>query len=761
MKLIKYTGILMALILAGCSAASRLKKADAFYEKTAYAKAAEIYADIVDGKNVDTKHIKMRLADCYYQYGESQKAEEIYIELVKDPTLPNEDIYKYAQTLKENGKYAESKEWMEKFTTSAQADQRAEKYKADSAYLTEILAQEPYFELKHLKENTPHSEFGGYPMTDSLVYFVSNRRDFVMVQHQHSYNAKRFLDLYGANRAKDGELSEITRKSKRINKRYHEGSLCFTPDKKKVYFTQNNMAKGKMRRDDRGVQNLKIHIAEVQADGKWINKTEFPLNNKDYSVGHPSLSTDGKTLYFASDMPGGVGGSDIYKVEVKENGTFGEPINLGTEINTEGQEMFPWISAENILFFSSDGQPGLGGLDVYGTIFKSNGEVAEIINLGKPVNSEKDDFAFLLTSNDTTGYVSSNRTTGTGSDDIYATKQLRPLKLDLVVQGVVKDKHSREPIAEATVELLDAERKVIATLTSDKEGKYEFSLDPEKKYFLSAKKENYFDNIREFNTINLPKDEEVLKKSITLEKDPGLSLLAIVTDAKTKQPLDSVTMLITDNMTGQKDTLLLPVTGMYQRALADKKLNDRGSYNFELFRDGYIPKTVTYNTKFDREGQYEVHAEVDMSMDPIVKDLSEMVEINPINFDLNKYNIRPDAARELDKIVEIMNEYPDMVVELGAHTDCRGSKAYNTRLSDRRAKSSARYIQKRINDPKRIYGKGYGETKLLNNCACEGRVKSNCSEEDHAENRRTEFRVISVGKENVKVKNNSSDSFDD
>ncbi len=181
-------------------------------------------------------------------------------------------------------------------------------------------------------------------------------------------------------------------------------------------------------------------------------------------------------------------------------------------------------------------------------------------------------------------------------------------------------------------------------------------------------------------------------------------------------------------------------------------------FNLVLQKEGYFTKTITYNQLFDREGQYDVHGVLDMTLEPEVKDLRELVQINPINLD--KFNIRPDAAKELDKVVEVMNRYPNMVVELGSHTDCRASKAYNEKLSSNRAKASAEYIKKRITNPERIYGKGYGESRLLNDCACEGNVKSDCSEEEHEKNRRTEFKVISTGDNKVKVVNTSSDSFD-
>jgi outer membrane protein OmpA-like peptidoglycan-associated protein len=245
-----------------------------------------------------------------------------------------------------------------------------------------------------------------------------------------------------------------------------------------------------------------------------------------------------------------------------------------------------------------------------------------------------------------------------------------------------------------------------------------------------------------------------------LEKDPGLSLYALITDHKTGEPLENVTITIIDNFTNEKQVFITNQAGDYRRPLSDKKLGDKGSYQFIIEKEGFFSKTVVYNQQFNEPGQYNVHEGLDLGIDKEVKDLAEMIQINPINFDLNKYNIRPDAAVELDKIVKIMNEYPDMVVELGSHTDCRASYAYNEKLSDRRAKASAEYIKKQITNPERIYGKGYGESRLLNDCACEGNVKSDCSEEEHSLNRRTEFKVISTGSDKVKVKNTITNSFE-
>ncbi len=759
MKQIILSVIIVLSSLVAFGQSGKLKKADNLYNLIAYAEAANLYEELI-GSEVDSPELKSKLADCYYQTGATDKAETYYSEVVSTPEASEQDIYNYAQSLKENGKYELSDEWMSKFHAKKSIDSRAKEFANNKTYVERIEAQGAYFSLKHLAINTANMEFGGYPYGESGSYFVSNRRKSAVIKRTHTYNNQSYLDLYQANIASNQELENANFHSKKVNKKFHEGPLCFSSDMKTVYFTRNNMKSGKLRRDEKGIQNLKLFMASVDSEGNWSNEKELAINSKEYSVGHPSLSADGKTLYFASDMPGGLGGSDIYKMAVNEDGTFGEPENLGSEINSEGKEMFPWITNEGMLFYSSDGKLGLGGLDVFAVIPNKDGSINKVMNVGKPVNSEKDDFALIMNNDNMSGYVSSNRETGSGSDDIYSFNLLKPLKVSLSLEGVVTDLRSNEILSNAKVDLLDGSGNIVSSTMANEKGEYTFGLEPELDYSIAASKDDYFDNSTTFSTKSLPSGTELIEKDVALEKDPGLSLYALVTDAKTKQALENVKIIVTDNMTGENVEVITPKSGDYLRPLVDKKLDDRGSYNLSLSKEGYLPKTVTYNTTFDKEGQYDVHADLDLSLDPMVTDLTELVEINPINFDLNKAVIRPDAKVELDKIVAIMNKYPGMVVELGSHTDCRASRAYNRKLSDRRAKASAAYIKTKITKPERIYGKGYGEAKLLNDCACEGSVKSNCSEEEHEKNRRTEFKVISVGDPNVGVKNNSTDSFD-
>ncbi|MCH2225568.1 MAG: carboxypeptidase regulatory-like domain-containing protein [Crocinitomicaceae bacterium] len=758
MKKITLTIIVFACCFVAMAQSGKLKKADDFYGKIAYAQAIPLYSELL-GSTVDSPKMLAKLADCYYQIGETSKSEEYFGRVVATDQATSDDVYKYAQSLKENGKYAESDKWMKKFHSMKALDMRGTQFSKNKTYIESIEAQGAYFSINHLGVNTEHTDFGGYPMKDGITYFVSNRKKGVVIRRSHTWDDKGFLDLYSANAMDDLELENVFHQSRKVNKKYHEGPLCFSQDDKMVYFTRNNMSIGKNRRDDDGIQNLKMFRAEIDENGKWINEKEFSINSKDYSVGHPSLSSDGNTIYFASDMPGGFGGADLYKMSVNADGSFGEPVNLGDKVNTEGQEMFPWVSNEGLLFFASDGHLGLGGLDVFVMIPKKDGSFDKRINVGKPVNSPKDDFALIMNSDNMTGYVSSNRETGSGGDDIYSFKLLKPFMLNLSLKGVVTDVRSNEIIPGAIVSLLDKSGNVVASTTADDKGSYEFDLEPNLDYTITAHKDDYFDNSTVFTTENLNEGTELIEKNVNLEKDPGLSLYAIISDAKTKEALEEVKITVKDNVSGEQVEFVTSQSGDYFRPLTDKKLNDQGSYNFSLSKEGYISKTVTYNMLFDKKGQYDVHNSLDLSLEPVVIGITDLIEINSINFDLDKAVIRPDAEKELNKIVDIMNKYPLMEIELGSHTDCRASKAYNIKLSHRRAKASAAYIKSRITNPKRIYGKGYGESILLNGCGCEGVVESDCPEEEHEKNRRTEFKVISVGSPNVQVKNNSTNSF--
>lgn len=733
---------------------SKLKKADNYYDHLAYAYAAPLYEELT-GSSYDNPKLQSKLATSYFHMGNMQRAEECFENVVNTNEATDQDIFFYAQALKQNGNYQKSDEWMQKFHQRNAKDARANSYVQEPNYLTEIEKKGEKFEIKNLNVNSDASDFGGYPSIDGKTsYFVSARRKTAAVKSEFGWNSRRFLDLYSSTVGSDQEMTDPQLVSKKVNTKFHEGPMCFTRDGGYVYFTRNNIAKGSDRKDDQGIQNLKLYRSRVDDNGKWVDELVLPFNSRDYSVGHPSVSPDGKILYFVSDMPGGFGGADLYKVDVSADGTLGTPVNMGSQFNTEGHEMFPWISEEGHLFFSSNGHIGMGGLDVFVAMAKRAGGFGKIVNVGKPVNSNKDDFAFTMNSDNKTGYFSSNRGNGKGDDDIYSFVLAEPFKKPLIVEGVISDQRNNEILPLSEVKLLDEKGDLIASTFSDEKGAYTFDVEPERDYTVTAKKDDFQDNLGSFTTKNLPKDVDVVRRDVPLDKTPKFSLYALVTDAKTKQPLEGVTLRIIDNITGEEFIqAITPTSGDALKGIEDRMIGDPLSYTIKLSKDGYYPKTVSFESEIKKPGVINVHEALagGLELEPEGALLSKMVEINPIFFDFDKYNIRPDAQVELNKLVKIMNQYPKMEIEIGSHTDCRANEAYNRRLSENRARSSASYVKAKISNPARIYGKGYGESRMITDCPCEPTNESNCSEDQHQLNRRTEFVVIKTGSDDLRI----------
>jgi len=749
MKKIIILGAVLAFSLnAAAQKTGKELKGDKYFERYSFSKAIEKYTGV---KELSTEG-KRNLAESYLNTLQHEKSIEVYADLMTSSDVQSEDIFNYASELRLEGNYTESDRWMKKFKESAPNDTRAINYVNDASLLNKIQIDEGRYKITELDINTEEQDFGPSYYGADKVVFASSREGVKSVRRNYNWNQMPFLDMYVSDKG-DPQLSNASQLNKKANEKMHEGPASFNSDGTFMAYTKNNYD-GK---SEDGAVKLQLFFSTKDEDGKWSEGEAFKLNSNEYSVGHPSLSADGNTMYFASDIPGGQGGVDLYRIQRNAEGVWGDAVNLGKDINTAGKEVFPFYQEEGaILFFASNGHLGLGGLDLFVSPDQGEGKFKKVLNAGVPLNTRFDDFGLILNTVMKKGYFSSNREGGKGDDDIYAFELLKPFVFGKQIKGVAKSKKG-EILANTNVSLYDATGKVIETVTTGEDGSYSFNVEADKKFKLDGTKPKYFSGD---NTADTHTDEDVIYADVVLEKDPGLSLYALVTDKKTGLALEGVKMLIIDNLTGNTVDYTTPVTGDYRRPLADKKLNDRGSYNIVLEKEGYFSKTVTYNTEFVKPGVYDVHAQLDLGLDPEVKDLSELVQINPINFDYNKYYIRDDAQVELNKIVEVMNKYPGMVVELGAHTDCRGSKRYNEKLSDRRAKASAAYIKTKISNPERIYGKGYGEVRLLNECACEGKKKSTCSEAEHDKNRRTEFKVMETGNDKVKVTNTSTDSFD-
>ena len=593
-------------------------------------------------------------------------------------------------------------------------------------------AENPFFSTGTVKFNSDVAEVGAYKnaTNDALILVAARPWGIIKrVDTQEQY----FLNYFEVN-AKDQTVGNFQKAS---NSKFNEGALCFTPNGTRVFFTRNSSKVNKSSKK----RELMLFTAIVNKQGKWSKITPSNLNNPAYSIGHPAVSPDGNSLVFASDMPGGQGGTDLYMASIESDGTLGTPINLGPKINTANNELFPWYNQDNQLFFASNGHPGLGGFDLFVTEIREGKEPFTPMNLQAPINSASDDIAIAFHA-DMQGYFSSNRRNG--NDDIYRFTQLRPIVFKVIMSGTVTDVNTNDTLKDAELSIMNAQGSLVATVTTDGKGFYSVNLEPDQKYTVEVKKTEHKEANFQLNTdFNTPK----VKQNVQLEGKPNITYSGRVTDTKTSEILSDVKVNMKDLITGKVVfSGITDSSGKFSKSFENLTYGKAQKFEIKLEKKDYATKTSYFDYEPKISGTININDLTDLSIGKVEVgvDLSKIMDLGDIYFDYGKFDIRQDATVQLDKIVSIMNEYPAMVIELGSHTDCRGAKEANKTLSDNRAKASADYIKSRISNPTRISGVGYGEAKLKVNCPCEGKVVSNCPEEEHAKNRRTEFIVKKV-----------------
>lgn len=481
------------------------KKADKKYDNLSYIESTKELLKLVESGN-STPEVFKKLGNAYYFNSKMEEATKWYKQLLalEDAVVEFEYYYRYAMSLKAIGNYGEANKNMNKFAVLKPEDTRSILFIESKNYLETIEELSAEFELDNLDLNSRFSDFGTSFYKDGII-FASSRGDGKL----YKWNEQPFLDLY----FKADSSTNAIPLSEKINTKYHESSTSFTKDGSTMYFTRNNYYKGKTRKSSEKVNGLKIFKATL-VDGKWDNIESMPFNSDDYNVAHPALNLEGTKLYFASDMPGTLGKSDIYVVEINKDGTYGDPTNLGSKINTEGRENFPYISNNGTLYFSSDGRPGLGGLDVF---MKRLDDVnAEVLNLAKPINSSRDDFEFIIDEYTNIGYLTSNRYNGKGDDDIYKFKREFCTNL---VSGTTVNKKTNEIIDYASVIVINEKGIEIQNLTSDKNGVFSYEIDCKKQtYKIIATKDGFKQETEQFK-VNPKKNKDiVLKLNLTPEK---------------------------------------------------------------------------------------------------------------------------------------------------------------------------------------------------------------------------------------------------
>ena len=648
MKKIIYTTLVFIISLNNYAQKVKEAKANKEYEKYAYVDAIKTYERLFE-KGYKSVEMLQNLGNAYYFKADLESAAKWYTELFAlTQDLDAEYYYRYAQSLKGIKDYKKADAMLAKFNEKSGNDSRGQLAANQKDYLAQIKKNSGRYTLENAGINSDKSDYGS-AFYKNKVIFASARDTAGFGSRKHAWTGESFTNLYGSVIGDRGTLSDAQRFGKKLNSKFHESTPVFTKDGKTVYFTRNNFLNGKKGKDADRVTLLKIYKATLDGD-QWTEITELPFNSDQYNVAHPALSSDEKTLYFASNMPGTIGQSDIFKVTINSDGTFGTPVNLGKTINTEGRETFPFVSADNELYFASDGHPGLGGLDVFVSEEMNDGTYKSVQNVGEPLNSSKDDFGYLIDAKSRIGYVTSNRDGGQGSDDIYRFQETKKLECEQLLAGVVTDQETGAVIANAKVTLEDQNHKVIKELITDSEGKFDFGMVAcGTKFYLITQRPEY--TTKETATITA---EETGKTFVPIELEKAV-------------------------------------------------------------------KKVT-----------------------VGDDVAKAFGIKIIYFDLDKSFIRPDAAFELSKILDLMNENPTMEIDVRSHTDCRQTAAYNAALSDRRAKSTIAWLVSKGIAKSRLTGKGYGESQLVNDCGCEPTNQSNCSEEQHQANRRSEFIITKL-----------------
>jgi outer membrane protein OmpA-like peptidoglycan-associated protein len=709
------------------------KLADRYYNRFDFYKAIPMYQQLLKSypRNYE---LTERLADSYRRINDAENAEPYYERLVDTTVVKHELLLYYAQTLAHNGKYEKASAWYQKYAEVEPGDRRGSEFPVAYKNLTSFFRDSSSCLVRKMPFCSDLSDFSPAYYGKNIV-FASARKKVSFVRFFYNWTYSSFIDLYEASPDSENAVPF----SKGINSIYHEGPVTFTKNQDTIIFTRSNFYHLRLKKSSDGVNKLKLYQASWnQHLNKWVNVTPLPFNNDQFSVGHPTLAADGMTLYFASDMPGGFGGTDIYISHLVNDPsgkkTWGTPVNLGPEINSPGNELFPFIDNEGNLWFASNGIPGLGGLDVFLARKKQNG-FEKPVNPGYPMNTRFDDFGYITKNAGKEGYISSDRYNAVGNDDIF-----KLVKNKLTIKGLVRDtSNTNKPVENAEVILLLSDNSLINKAKTDADGQFSFDLSFDKNYLVKASKTGYTDRAENVTTIGVSAGELSTVLHMGKKINRQVELFCTILDKKTGEKLNGVEISINDpkNNSTIVDTIT-SAEGSFRKKVPNVKINDQLAYKVTINKKGYLAKNIDFNYTVS---SYQINLSdfIDVALDKIDvgTDIGKLLHINPIYFDLGKWNIRPDAAAELNKIVKTMNENPGMTIELGSHTDSRGSSQSNLSLSDKRAKASAAYIVSKGIDKKRIIGKGYGESRLINRCM-DG---VDCTEEEHAANRRTEFKV--------------------
>ncbi|MFM2375611.1 MAG: hypothetical protein RLZZ165_708 [Bacteroidota bacterium] len=711
----KYIRAVLICLLGGASLAAnaQLERANRRYDRREYYRAIPLYQRYLEKSPTSNEGME-KIANCYRMTHDSKNAEHWYNRLIKAGNKDPRNVLYYAQTLINNEKWEDAVPLLESYLQVHEWDEVAQNTLQSAQNYKKLLADSTLYMVKGTNVNTPQSESCPAIYRNALV-FSSSRTPAKRI---FGRNQENFHNLYQAQYSGKSDVGEPRLLPGVINSKRHESGSTFSRDGNTIYFTRNAAPKGKFSGGESDMMRLRILRAELIRN-KWRHLAEVPFNGKDYSAGYPSMSPDGNTFYFVSDMPGGEGATDIW-MSRKQGETWSQPENMGAKINTPGNEMFPWISPTGVFYFASDGHPGLGGLDLF-RVTSLGGEFERIHNMGAPINSPKDDFAIAIDEATQTGFFSSNRKGGKGEDDIYSFVHRQILK------GQVFDAKTSMPVNNAKVEIYGV-KGLVAVLRSDSAGLFRCGLDRNSQYKLVGSGENYLAAEQVVSTVSF--DPSIpIETSIRLTKNqtyPGYTLKGKV-EADTAANLSGTKVRIT-----AKEV----ITTVDKNGAFEYQLSPETDYEVRVEKEGFLGKVMEISTKGMKPGELDLHA----MLNRILPDTA----LYRIYYDYNDVRLNTDAIRELDRTLEFLKQNPSAKIRLVSHSDSRGEAAYNEQLSRQRTNNATAYLIEHGIDKSRLQQVWLGEHSPQNKCP-DGVP---CSEEEYRQNRQTEIQLA----ENIREK---------
>lgn len=724
-----------------------LEQADKAMQELDFVTATAIYQQILSTGS--PAEAKIGLAECFRRMNDTESAARWYAEVVKlNECKPKHRLY-YGLMLQAQGRCEEARHWLAQYATEMPDDVRGQNALkgCDQAAAIQLAGQSIY-SVFPLPINSNMDDFAPALRGKQLI-FTSDRRIPGPAQRSNMWTGSGFTDLYTATfQATPAGAFLFTPAqpfAKELNSKFHEAAATFSPDGRTVYFTRNNYLNGKTNRDGEGLIKLKIFVGNADERNTWGNLQALSFCSDQYSSAHPALSTDGNRLFFASNMPGGYGGMDLYMCEW-EGSRWGLPINLGPDINTEGNELFPFLDANGRLYFASNGHIGLGGLDNYYSTPRERGNWNKPVNLGGPVNSNHDDFGLVLGPEGDWGFFSSDRPGGAGRDDVYGFRR-NAVSLEIVV----RDSFSKKPLAGVQIRNNTSGQ----TFMSSKDGRVMFDLALGDCVALELQKQKY--DLRQLRYCAQKAGSDSLL--IHLERQGDYVLQGMVFDMVDGMPADGAKLLLTNNCGEAVPEIFTTAhDGRFRFPLGKNCC-----YSIKAFAEGYISDLVENLCTSGLPPETVLRTE--LSLEPY-RDRDGFVLAPPMNtptptnppqskgdfqrsasgdgfivnlyYDFNAADLRPESTPELQRLLRLLRENPDLYIEIASHTDARGAADYNRRLSQRRAETVVEWLVREGIPTERLSARGYGEAQPVNDCGDD----KPCTEAEHQLNRRTEFRVL-------------------